>query len=219
MGSLDKHDLYLRVPMWNTDDEEFVISRRQDGERLGVTLHGNAHIGLDMGDDVADALSDYLRAPVRLVRIPDDYVRQVNPEWAGENHQTAFADSAPIQLASSPSLDDFANHIGKDLDTRRYRPNIVLERIEPWREDKLRVIKLGSAILTFGKPTVRCEVPNVNPDTGQPDLELVAALARFHKVDKIDGTRSKGANFGWNLTHTHGEISLGDDLEIIEEVA
>jgi uncharacterized protein len=229
-AALTDDDLLLTVPSGENSAATFTMPRRQDGPGTNVTLHGNRHPALDVltgsgeaGKDLRVALGEHFKQEVGLVRIPDDYERQVTPAWAGEGHQTGYADSAPVQLASATSLRAFTAHlrddlempIEGDLDIRRFRPNALIDNTLPWSEDTIQAFRQGGTELDFGKPTIRCEVTKVNPDTGLDDLDLLAALTKFHRVYDQDGQRLKGPHFGVSLTHTPGTTLAVGMLELI----
>jgi uncharacterized protein YcbX len=109
----------------------------------------------------------------------------------------------------------------------RFRPNIVLDGLPAWQEDVIHKVKIGdSLVLEFMKPCERCGVPAIDQDTGKvqsgvdvKDREPIRTLRSYRfGADKESGL--KGAFFGQSATpRTLGTISVGDEVEILEERA
>jgi uncharacterized protein YcbX len=93
----------------------------------------------------ADPAGDYLGMRVSLVMLDADARR-------------SFADSKPVLVTTTSMLSELGvPGVGMD----RFRPNIVLEGNEPWRE-----LRGGDAVLEYVEPCSRCEVTTIDQASG-----------------------------------------------------
>jgi hypothetical protein len=77
-----------------------------DAERSPLTqvvVWRDATEAWDEGDAAADWFSRFLGDSVRMVRMPDDFVRPVNPKYATKPSRVSFADAYPVLVASEES--------------------------------------------------------------------------------------------------------------------
>ncbi len=131
----------------------------------------------DMGALAAQWFSDFL-APgaggLRLVRFDPDERRLSDPQWTGElQAENAFADGYPLLVANSASLADLNQRLaGRGVvpaTMQRFRPNLVLDGLQPYDEDHIDEIAIETATgpvrLRLVKPCTRCTIPNVDPAT------------------------------------------------------
>lgn len=189
------------------------------GEWLDVMLRSDCYQGLDEGREVAAWLSDYLKAEAHLLRMPNDYVRQVNPAYSPEPARTAFSDGYPVLLISRADLravNDRLAEQGKPAVTmERFRPNLVIDGAEAFAEDYWKRIRVGDIIFDVVKPCPRCVMTTVEPTRGEFSTGLLkgeplATLSKFRR------TAEGKVMFGQNLVHRGmGTIRLGDSVEIL----
>ena len=94
----------------------------------------------------------------------------------------SFSDVASkcVHIINLASLRALGTMLGATLDPRRFRPNLVIDGLEPWREFELIGKKLRSseATLEIFKRTERCAATNVNPDTAARDLKIPSFLSK-----------------------------------------
>lgn len=106
-------------------------------------------------------------AGVRVLRAPD-----------------GAPDQAPVSLLSVQSVDSVSAVVGRPLDARRFRPNLLLDLpgLGERREQALlgRRVRVGEVLLRVDDPDPRCAVPDVDPDTGEVDRAVLRAVAREH---------------------------------------
>lgn len=133
------------------------------------------------------------KAPLRLVGSADG--------------STRYPDREPvhISLISQASLDAISDRVECPVDVRRFRPNIVLEGISAWEEFNWvgKEFLLGNARIAIAAPINRCLNIDVNPDTGEPDCSLFAALQSHfgHRQTGVLATIS-----------VDGSVAVGDAL-------
>lgn len=180
-------------------------------ESLQVVVWDDTCLAHDMGDKAASWVSEFLKTDARLVFLPEDSIRRVNPEYAtNSENQLGFADGFPFLLISENSLSDLCKRIGRRLRMNRFRPNLVVSNCEPYEEDSWKKVKIGEIIFHFVKPCSRCIIPMVDQERAEPGVEPMQTLARFRKVDG-------NILFGQNLIHEgSGMLEVGAEVEILE---
>jgi uncharacterized protein YcbX len=98
---------------------------------------------------------------------------------AGEG---AFTDSEEpvVAILNLASVHDLERVVKEPVDPRRFRANILLDRMSAWQERGWigRTIQVGTARLEVIKPIDRCQAIEVDPVTGRRDLNLMAAMRR-----------------------------------------
>lgn len=209
------------------DRELFTVPvlRDGEGEDRNVTIWEDTSVtSIDQGDEIAAWLSDFLQVSgLRLVRMRDDYVRQVDQQYAHREHdEVGFADGYPFLLISEESLQDLNHRIQERnpddlmLPMNRFRPNIVIKGSGvPYGEDSLRKIKIGKVIFEIVKPCARCITTQTDQETAKQGSEPMKTLLSYRAVTK--DTPGLSALFGQNLTHEgNGVIRVGDGIEVLE---
>ena len=169
----------------------------------------------DMGALASQWVSDFLARPgrpplkLRIVRFDPEQKRLSNQRWTGAvEAENAFSDGFPILVASTASLAELNRRLAQRgaaaVDLRRFRPNVVLDGVEPFDEDHLDELHIdaegGPVVLRLVKPCVRCGIPNVDPDQASIGDEPGATLAGFRSDPRMDG----GITFGMNAVIVQG---------------
>ncbi|MEM7358439.1 MAG: MOSC N-terminal beta barrel domain-containing protein [Pseudomonadota bacterium] len=164
----------------------------------------------DCGDDAAQWLSDFLGVDCRLMYMPDESQRLVDPDYAHHQETVGFADAFPILLGNEASLEDFNHHLNDPVQMNRFRPNIVVSGAEAWAEDSWKTIRIAGLTLSIASPCSRCIMPSINPQTGEKQMEVIDALNKHRRVDRA-------TYFGQNVLYQQlGSISVGDIVEVVE---
>jgi uncharacterized protein len=167
----------------------------------------------DCGDAAADALSAYLDHDVRLVRFDDSHPRQVNPEYAGGSGATTlYADGYPLLVIGQSSLDDLNGKLASrglaQLPMNRFRPNLVVDGLEPYDEDHVDTLAIGDVVLKLVKSCTRCEVTTTDQDTARRSSEPLRTLSTYRRDDRL-----AGVTFGMNAIVAQGAgsaIAVGE---------
>ncbi len=163
----------------------------------------------DMGDLAAQWCSDFLGTTLRLVRFDPEETRLSDPAWAGEiEAENAFADGYPLLVANSASLADLNSRLAVQgqapVTMQRFRPNLVLDGLQPFDEDHLHEIDIttseGVVTLRLVKPCTRCSIPNVDPASAELGAEPGTTLAGYRADARMDG----GITFGMNAVVVQG---------------
>jgi len=157
----------------------------------------------DMGDLCARWFSDFLGREVRLVRFDPEQRRIAERRWTGElEAETAFQDAFPLLVASTASLEEVNRLLVRAAEPAaemaRFRPNIVLEGLDPHGEDALGDVELdaedGPVVLRLVKPCARCTIPDVDPATGTQGHGVADALAAYRADPRVGGQVTFGMN-------------------------
>jgi uncharacterized protein len=200
----------LRLPLVDRDDRA----------RLDVTVWRDTMAALDEGEAATRCFSQALDTPVRLVRFADDVVRLASRDWTGETDAPAqFADGFPLLVASETSLDELNQRLvakgATAIPMDRFRPNIVLNGIDPFEEDFIDTLSLDDQddlVFRLVKPCTRCPITTVDQVTGHPDPdwphEPLDTLSGWRADPRVDG----GLTFGQNAIVVSGaglRLSVG----------
>lgn len=178
--SLDRVEAATRVRVWNDEVAAY-----------------------DMGALAAQWVTDFLGRPLRLVRFDPEHKRLASRQWTGDvEAETAFADGFPLLVSSAASLADLNHRLQAQgapaVDSRRFRPNLVLDGVQPFDEDHLDELRIeteqGPVVLKLVKPCVRCTIPNVDPNHGTTSPEVGDVLAGFRADARMNGGITYGMN-------------------------
>lgn len=83
-----------------------------------------------------------------------------------------------ISLLNRVSLALLGERLGKPLAEARFRGNLWLDGLAPFAEFELigRDLRIGAATLRVTERITRCKATTVDPETGVPDVDTLAAL-------------------------------------------
>ena len=195
-----------------------------EGQTLAVPTAGSSgptrHVrvwrdrceAVDQGNEAAQFFSDWLGESVRLVKMADDYKRQVNPDYTQTPAITGFSDGFPLLLISEASLGDLNARLDTPLPMNRFRPNLVVKGCGRFAEDGWQQLKIGSIVFDVAKPCDRCAVTTTDQTTGARGVEPRRTLATYRRA---------GAKvyFGQNIIHrAEGTIAVGTPVEVVPRV-
>jgi len=162
-----------------------------------------------MGSLAAQWFSDFLGQKVRLVRFDPEQKRLSSRRWTGANEaENAFSDGYPLLVTSTASLADLNQRLAAKgvppVTMERFRPNLVLDGLQPYDEDHLDELTVATAEgpvrLKLVKPCARCSIPNVDPASAATGTEPGDTLAGYRADPRVDG----GITFGMNAVIVEG---------------
>jgi uncharacterized protein len=121
--------------------------------------------------------------------------------------------SGAATLLGTSSLRAMARALGTDqVDGRRFRMNFGIDGLREHEEDEWlgRRVRLGEAVVVPQGNVGRCAVTTQNPDTGEPDLDTLKALALYRQsIETTEplpfGVHAAVAQPGW--------VRVGDPVE------
>ena len=176
---------------------------------IEVQVHDDRFKALAGSQEGNRWFSEFLGEPCRLVFIPDEVHRPVDPQWAS-GHRVSLADGYPLHLATEESLKEMNRKLSRKTSMLSFRPNLVVGGGAPWEEDEWRVLEVGGIRVSLVKPCARCGVITVDPGTGFRGQEPLRSLRSFRGWE---GQVYFGQNAVFSGT---GRFRVGDDVRILE---
>jgi len=202
LTELTQHELILT----SVGLEPLSLPLAPQGVDRPVRIWKDSCAALDQGDAAAAWVSAVLGEPVRIVRMPATPGRRADPEYAGsELSPLAFPDAYPVLVCNRASLDDLNRRSPAALPMERFRPNLVLEGLPPFAEDRIAAIEIGPVTLTLVKPCTRCIIPSTDQRTGVRGFDPLPLLKTFRFDREL-----LGVTFGENAIISRG---VGEGLE------
>ena len=182
---------------------------REAGDPVEVVVWRSRVAARAVSTEADDWFSRIIGRPCRLVHMPDEARREVNPNVAQHGEIVSFADGYPYLIIGQASLNDLNLRLGGSLGMRRFRPNLVFTGGEPYAEDDWNGFRIGESIFFPAKRCGRCVITTIDPATGQKQDEPLRMLASYRKSgDEVV--------FGVNLlANGKGEIAVGDKIELL----
>jgi len=161
----------------------FAPHRREDSIQRDLPTHVRSPDGEEMpvfGEDLAAEVGRRHGAPVQMMQL---------------NH--GIFDEASISVIASGTVREIGRLVGRDLDVRRFRPNVLVRllRPAPFQEDEWvgGVLSFGEGgdapAVTVTMRDVRCSMVNLDPDSASRAPEVLKAVVRAnHNTAGIYGT-------------------------------
>lgn len=191
------------------------VPRTADGPSRQVTIWSDHAPAFDTGAEAAAWLSKFLERPTRLVGFDPSGVRPSNMQWtAGEQALNEFSDGFPFLVISQSSLDDLNSRLAEPLPMNRFRPNVVIDGVDPYGEDRIHELSDGAVRLRMVKPCDRCKITTTNQLTAEvsPLSEPLVTLKSYRFSKEL-----RGVLFGQNAIAASGRgsrLRVGQKLEI-----
>ncbi|KAF3480562.1 MOSC domain-containing protein [Arthroderma uncinatum] len=222
LGLADSEE-FFSIPLNPPDTDEYPLE--------SIRLFTIPTKGTQYTTHLPASLSRFLecKKPLSLFRVHASHSRVAGGNAPTEQElgfapRMAFSDLYPLQVQSMGSIRDMAGRTRyaiPHLSVRRFRPNIVVEGVGAYEEDAWKMVRLvpddggeEGVEIHVSCRTVRCKLPNVDPDTGErhavePDKTLRGTRA-------IDEGASGGC-LGMMLVPTKPRftIRVGDRLEVL----
>jgi uncharacterized protein YcbX len=169
---------------------------------------------LDAGEAAATALGGWLGRPCRLLCFDPALPRTCDARWTGTDvAHTQFADAFPLLLIGAASLEELNTRLDRALPMDRFRPNLVVEGLAPYAEDRIDELRAGPLVLRVVKPCARCVATTTDLQRGERDGDEPLRTLRAYRHDAA----LHGVCFGQNLIVTAGAgatLAVGQPLEV-----
>ncbi|GAB3939175.1 MOSC domain-containing protein [Larkinella terrae] len=205
-------DRHLRVYHRHRPDDflEIPLDQATDEQLTAYVWDDQAVDSRVVSQEADDWFSRLLGLECRLVYMPENSRRSVDPKYAQPNDVVSFADGYPYLVISTDSLDELNRRVEKPLEMIRFRPNLVVEGVLPHDEDTWYRFQIGELRFLGVKPCARCVLTTIDPETSLKGKEPLKTLATYRRLDnKI--------LFGQNvLAETPGILRVGDPVQVLE---
>lgn len=185
-----------------------------DGSPVTVQIWKDTCGGLIVSKEADDWFSDVIGETCRLVYMPDDSERPVDPAYAVGASIVSFADAYPFMLLTEASVADLNARLEQPVSMNRFRPNFVISGAEAFAEDDWKMVSIGGVGFHVVKPCARCVMTTVDQERGaRSGDEPLLTLSGFRK-------RNGQVHFGQNLiAAVEGErVHIGDEVTVIPNV-
>jgi uncharacterized protein len=133
------------------------------------------------------------------------------PELTLLRSDRSMTDCRPVSIFSIQTARQLSKELGIDVDKRRFRANLYveLESGNGFGEDEFvgRTLRVGARTqIAVIKRDSRCKMMTLDPDTGQPNPDLMRLLARDHE----------GMAGIYGVVLAEGIIRPGDEIALLD---
>jgi len=168
---------------FNNQSESLVLGTNDfHQEKIESKVWDSNVFGFEESKNLNSFFSEFLKEEVRLIRMPLQPERIEMAPLTGESTSSSFADSFPILIIGTASLDALNAQLEEPIDARYFRPNLLFQTERQFEEDEWLEIQIGNIRLRKAKPCGRCRMINVNPDTGIYRTDVMRELAKLRTV-------------------------------------
>lgn len=183
-------------------------------ERLTVNIWDDWCEALTVGPAIDEWFSQALDTRCRLVFMPDDSLRRVDPAYAlHTNDFSSFSDDYPLLLISQASLDDLNGRLATPLPMNRFRPNLVITGSQPYEEDEMAHFTIRGIDFYGVKLCSRCVIITIDQDSTEKSQEPLRTLSTYRR-------QKNKIRFGQNvLCNQPGTVRVGDEVRILSRKA
>ena len=179
---------------------------------IKVTVWEDVVAAFEVSSEASQWFSSILGFNVRLVYMPDESLRKVDPDYAvSPNNVTSFSDGFPFLIIGQSSLDDLNSRMAKAVSIRRFRPNFVFSGGKAYEEERWEEFTIGTLSFYGVKPSGRCVMITVDPETG-----VVSGKDPLLTLSKYK-TKGNKVIFGQNaIAQQQGNIAVGDKVVVLK---
>ena len=174
---------------------------------------------LGFANDAEDPAPTHVRTPEGLeLELESAALRDSVAEKSGQpvelmKFRNGIFDDATVSVINLATISGIARETGRDLDTRRFRPNIVLqtEASEAFLEDAWVGGRLvfgdhdAGPIVSITTRDERCVMINLDPDSAAADAQIMKTVVRLN--DNFAGV--------YGTVVRTGEIKVGQAVTLI----
>jgi MOSC domain-containing protein len=177
------------------------IALGRQGQRRTVRVWQDQCEAFDEGDEAAAWLHALLGLECRLVRFDPAQRRLSERAWTGQYQaENRFSDGFPLLVLNAASLADLNGRLAAPLPMNRFRPNIVLEGLQPYDEDRIDELCGTGVRLKLVKACTRCRITTTNQDSGELEGDEPLRTLRAYRYDAL----LHGVRFGQNAIVVEG---------------
>jgi uncharacterized protein YcbX len=207
----ERHGMLLYQPRFRYPERAAVPPNLAEAEALSPILN-------PIGADPADLELEVATPTGDMLAVEDPALLRQLADGTSEGHsltllrsERPMTDCRPISLFSLQTVRQLGEEVGAILDKRRFRANVYLElgAAGGFSEDGLvgRRLRIGSrVVVSVGDRDPRCQMITLDPDTAEPNPEVLRKVARSH-----EGTAGV-----YGAVLVEGIIRGGDDVEVLD---
>ena len=194
-------------------------------EKIKVRVWQSICDAIVLENNINQWFSEVLQTNCRLVYMPDESEREVNPLFNQNDDIVSFADGYPFLIIGENSLVDLNSRLENEIPMNRFRPNFVVQNSDAFAEDNWKKLSIGNTIFRTTKLCERCVITTVDQNggffTGKEPLKTLVnyRLAKDVFPDNFEsfGLGKNAVLFGQNLiAENFGEtVKIGDDVKIL----
>ncbi len=194
-------------------------------EKIEVRVWQSLCQAIVLQKQFSDWFSAVLQTNCRLVYMPDETERAVNPLFNMNNDIVSFADGYPFLVIGKNSLNNLNEKLDDSIPMNRFRPNFVVQNSAPFAEDNWKKLNIGGTVFRATKSCERCIIPTIDQAegffTGKEPLKTLAGfrLAKdvFPNNFSSFGLNKNSVLFGQNLiAENFGEtLKIGDEVKVL----
>jgi len=168
-------------------------------ENAEEPTHVRTPEGLDLAigsAELQDSVAEKFGSPLELMKL-----------------KHGIFDDASVSVINLATIAAIGREAGHDLDTRRFRANIVIasNSTEPFLEDGWvggrLVFGNNGPMVSITMPDLRCVMINLDPDTAEQDPRIMKAAVRLNE-------NNAGA---YGTVARTGQISVGQSVSLLVE--
>ncbi len=202
-----------QLVVWNSQTPKhkiaFPLKPKHFSKQQQVEIWEDTCIANVLDKGINKWFSKQLNQDCQLVYMPEDSHRAIDKRYGKEGEIVSFADGYPILLLGNASMDDLNTRLKEPIPADRFRANILFSGGTPFGEDKWKIFAINTQQFRGVKLCTRCQVPNINQQTGKMEKEPNRTLATFRVIKK---KIKVGQNICWEKDKSKGKamIAVGD---------
>ncbi|WP_366186647.1 MOSC N-terminal beta barrel domain-containing protein [Flavobacterium ovatum] len=190
-----------------------LLSQKNSNSKTNVMVWEDTVEAVIIEESVSNWFSQILGFSVRLVYMPDESQRKVDPDFAITSDDiTSFSDGFPFLIIGQSSLDDLNSRLVDVVTIQRFRPNFVFTGGEAYEEESWKEFSIDRLLFQGVKPSGRCAMITVNPEKGVfSGKEPLFTLSQYKKA-------GNKVIFGQNaIAKENGSLQVGDTIKLLSK--
>ena len=188
----------------------FSLSQKNEKQPIEVQVWEDSVSAIEVSEQVSFWFSEILGFNVRLVFMPDESLRKVDPDYAVDpDDMTSFSDGFPFLIIGQASLDDLNTRLQEKVGMDRFRPNFVFSGGEAYEEEQWKEFRIGNLVFHGVKPCGRCIMTTVDAQKGNfSGKEPLYTLSTYRK-------KGNKVLFGQNvIAKQQGEVKVSERIRL-----
>ncbi|SDB34330.1 hypothetical protein SAMN03097699_0806 [Flavobacteriaceae bacterium MAR_2010_188] len=154
-------------------------------------------------------ISKVLNGNYQLIYFGHNSFDSANTNNEDLENRSSYVDSAPVHLINLKSLEYLNSHLNETVSAEQFRPNLIVDGIEPFEEDTWKEISINGCKFKVEGITERCVFATIDPitKTKNPNLEPLRTIQSLKN--------SKAVTFGIDLQPLdEAVLEVGQTVEV-----